>query len=57
MTLPAGIKSFTEKRGFLYKMGGHYKSWKLRYFVLQPGMFSYYKKDPVSLTPIQLGKH
>ncbi|CAI8015305.1 Probable serine/threonine-protein kinase DDB_G0272282 [Geodia barretti] len=34
---------FIEKRGFLYKEGGQRKTWKLRYFVLQPGMFSYYK--------------
>ena len=41
---------FMEKRGYLYKQGGKHKSWHLRYFVLQPGMFTYYKNDPVSDT-------
>ena len=44
-----GSAPFTEKRGFLHKQGGHHKNWKLRYFVLQPGGFMYFKKDPVSL--------
>ena len=25
------------------------KSWNLRYFILQPGIFRYFKNDPVSL--------
>lgn len=32
-----------EKRGYLYKMGGQRKTWKLRYFVLRPGAFQYFK--------------
>lgn len=44
----AGSAPFTEKCGFLYKEGGIRKNWKLRYFVLQPGQFLYYKRDPVS---------
>ena len=49
---------FLEKRGYLYKQGGKHKSWHLRYFVLQPGMFTYYKNDPVSVyTVFVLGIH
>ena len=40
----AGSTPFMEKTGYLYKMGGHRANWKLRYFVLQPGVFTYYKK-------------
>lgn len=39
---------FIEKTGFLYKMGGRHKSWKLRFFILAPGAFKYYKKTPNS---------
>lgn len=34
-----------EKKGFLYKMGGQRKTWKLRYFVLRPGVFNYFKDN------------
>jgi hypothetical protein len=34
---------FVEKKGFLYKSGGQRKTWKLRYFVLRPGAFQYFK--------------
>ncbi len=34
---------FIEKKGYLYKMGGQRKTWKLRYFVLRPGVFDYFK--------------
>jgi hypothetical protein len=43
---PSGGTAFIDKRGLLYKMGGKFKSWNLRYFVLQPGVFNYYKNDP-----------
>ena len=43
-----GALPFIDKRGYLYKMGGKHKSWHLRYFVLQPGVFHYYKNEPVS---------
>ena len=46
---PPASAPFIEKRGFLYKEGGHRKTWKMRYFVLQPGSFTYYKTNPVSL--------
>ena len=45
---PSASAPFIEKRGFLYKEGGQRKTWKLRYFVLQPGMFTYYKTNSVS---------
>ena len=44
-----GVAAFIEKRGYLYKMGGKHRTWHLRYFILQPGMFTYYKNDPVSV--------
>ena len=44
-----GALAFIEKRGYLYKVGGNVKSWNLRYFILQPGIFRYYKEGPVSL--------
>ena len=40
---PASSTPFIEKKGFLYKMGGQRKSWKLRYFVARPGAFQYFK--------------
>ena len=40
--------TFVQKRGFIYKLGGKVKSWKLRYFVLHPGYFCYYKDPSVS---------
>ena len=36
---------FIEKKGYLYKMGGQRKTWKLRYFVLRPGVFNYFKNS------------
>lgn len=42
---------FIEKKGYLYKMGGQRKTWKLRYFVLRPGAFNY-SKDSRSAKPI-----
>ena len=44
----AGALIFTEKRGYLYKVGGNVKSWNMRYFILQPGIFRYFRNDPVS---------
>ena len=29
-------------------MGGIHKNWHRRFFVLQPGVFYYYKSEPVS---------
>ncbi|XP_003385233.1 PREDICTED: uncharacterized protein LOC100635519 [Amphimedon queenslandica] len=46
MRRPSGALVFTEKRGYLYKVGGNVKSWNLRYFILQPGIFRYFKNDP-----------
>ena len=43
--------TFVQKRGFLYKLGGNVKNWKLRYVVLNPGYFCYYK-DASVLKPI-----
>ena len=39
----AASTPFVEKKGYLYKMGGQRKTWKLRYFVLRPGVFQYFK--------------
>ena len=44
-----GSTTFVQKRGFLYKLGGNVKNWKLRYVVLNPGYFCYYKDASVSL--------
>ena len=44
---PSASQVFIEKKGFLYKMGGKRKNWNLRYFVLQPGVFTY-AKNPSS---------
>eukprot|EP00731_Ephydatia_muelleri_P023146 Em0015g729a len=46
-----GSTTFVQKRGFLYKLGGNVKNWKLRYVVLNPGYFCYYK-DASVLKPI-----
>lgn len=56
---PSGAVPFIEKRGYLYKMGGKRKTWYLRYFVLQPGMFSYYKSEPKGkpLGEVKLTRH
>lgn len=40
-----------EKKGYLYKMGGQRKTWKLRYFVVRPGVFNYFK-DSSSHKPL-----
>ena len=48
LSLPPGVQAFDGRKGYMYKMGGRHKTWKLRYFVLMPGQFSYYKNDPVS---------
>ena len=46
-----GAAPFIEKKGYLYKMGGQRKSWKLRYFVIRPGVFNYFK-DSSSSKPL-----
>lgn len=33
------------KSGWLTKEGGHYKSWKKRYMVIEGTNLAYYKKD------------
>ena len=48
----SGVQAFDGRKGYMYKMGGRHKTWKLRYFVLMPGQFSYYKNDPVSLSSV-----
>ena len=40
---------FLQKTGYLHKRGGKRQNWKERYFVLTPGMFTYYKNDVVCL--------
>ena len=43
---------FVEKKGYMYKMGGQRKTWKLRYFVLRPGAFQYFKDARATAKPI-----
>eukprot|EP01102_Stenamoeba_stenopodia_P014464 TRINITY_DN4807_c0_g1_i3.p1 TRINITY_DN4807_c0_g1~~TRINITY_DN4807_c0_g1_i3.p1 ORF type:complete len:593 (-),score=139.61 TRINITY_DN4807_c0_g1_i3:21-1799(-) len=33
------------KEGWLFKQGGHYKSWKRRYFVMKPDSLLYYRSN------------
>ncbi len=49
---PLDSVPFIEKKGFLYKMGGQRKTWKLRYFILRPGVFYYFKDNRNTAKPI-----
>lgn len=39
------FKEVMEKHGYLFKQGGHVKSWKRRYFVLRDRQLYYYKNE------------
>lgn len=53
--VPQTVSPFSQKEGFLWKMGAFVKSWHSRYFVLESEGLHYYKnKDLVSLPFIVL---